>query len=139
MNHAYDDIIRLPHPTSRQHPRMSMEERAAQFAPFAALTGFGGVIRETGRLTDKQVELGESDQVELERVLTFLDSQEEEHPMIKVTYFLPDTYKEGGTYVTVTGHLKRIDQVEGALLLWEGVRVPIQDIRSVGIDGLSQA
>ena len=139
MNHAYDDIIRLPHPTSRKHPRMSMEERAAQFAPFAALTGFGGVIRETGRLTDKQVELGESDQVELERVLTFLDSQEEEHPMIKVTYFLPDTYKEGGTYVTVTGHLKRIDQGEGALLLWEGVRVPIQDIRSVGIDGLSQA
>jgi len=139
LNHAYDDIIRLPHPTSRKHPRMSMEERAAQFAPFAALTGFGGVIRETGRLTDKQVELGESDQVELERVLTFLDSQEEEHPMIKVTYFLPDTYKEGGTYVTVTGHLKRIDQVEGALLLWEGVRVPIQDIRSVGIDGLSQA
>lgn len=139
MNHAYDDIIRLPHPTSRKHPRMSMEERAAQFAPFAALTGFGGVIRETGRLTDKQVELGESDQVELERVLTFLDSQEEEHPMIKVTYFLPDTYKERGTYVTVTGHLKRIDQVEGALLLWEGVRVPIQDIRSVGIDGLSQA
>ena len=139
MNHAYDDIIRLPHPTSRKHPRMSMEERAAQFAPFAALTGFGGVIRETGRLTDKQVELGESDQVELERVLTFLDSQEEEHPMIKVTYFLPDTYKEGGTYVTVTGHLKRIDQVEGALLLWEGVRVPIQDIRSVGIDGVSQA
>ena len=139
MNHAYDDIIRLPHPTSRKHPRMSMEERAAQFAPFAALTGFGGVIRETGRLTDKQVELGESDQVELERVLTFLDSQEEEHPMIKVTYFLPDTYKEGGTYVTVPGHLKRIDQVEGALLLWEGVRVPIQDIRSVGIDGLSQA
>ena len=139
MNHAYDDIIRLPHPTSRKHPRMSLEERAAQFAPFAALTGFGGVIRETGRLTDKQVELGESDQVELERVLTFLDSQEEEHPMIKVTYFLPDTYKEGGTYVTVTGHLKRIDQVEGALLLWEGVRVPIQDIRSVGIDGLSQA
>lgn len=137
MNHAYDDIIRLPHPTSRKHPRMSMEERAAQFAPFAALTGFGGVIRETGRLTDKQVELGESDQAELERVLTFLDSQEEEHPMIKVTYFLPDTYKEGGTYVTVTGHLKRIDQVEGALLLWEGVRVPIQDIRSVGIDGLS--
>lgn len=139
MNHVYDDIIRLPHPTSRKHPRMSMEKRAAQFAPFAALTGFGGVIRETGRLTDKQVELGESDQVELERVLTFLDSQEEEHPMIKVTYFLPDTYKEGGTYVTVTGHLKRIDQVEGALLLWEGVRVPIQDIRSVGIDGLSQA
>ena len=139
MTGPYDDMLNMPHPTSRQHPRMSRSDRAAQFAPFAALTGFGGVIRETGRLTDKQVELGEGDQVELERVLTFLDSQEEEHPMIKVTYFLPDTYKEGGTYVTVTGHLKRIDQVEGALLLWEGVRVPIQDIRSVGIDGLSQA
>lgn len=115
-----------------------MEERAAQFSPFAALTGFGGVIQETGRLTDRRVELGESDRAELERTLNFLDSQEEEHPLVQVTYFLPDERKEGGSYVTVTGPLKRIDQVEGVLLLQEGVRVPIHDIREVRVASLSQ-
>ena len=138
MNGPYDDIIHLPHPTSKKHPRMSMEERAAQFSPFAALTGFGGVIQETGRLTDRRVELGESDRAELERTLNFLDSQEEEHPLVQVTYFLPDARKEGGAYITVTGHLKRIDQVEGMLLLQEGVRVPIRDIREVRVANLSQ-
>lgn len=138
MNGPYDDIIHLPHPTSKKHPRMSMEERAAQFSPFAALTGFGGVIQETGRLTDRWVELGESDRAELERTLNFLDSQEEEHPLVQVTYFLPDARKEGGAYVTVTGHLKRIDQVEGTLLLQENLRIPIKDIRSVGITGPSR-
>lgn len=133
MNSPYDDIIDLPHPTSKKRPRMAMEERAAQFAPFAALTGFGGVIRETGRLTDTRVELGESDRAELERTLNFLDSQEEEHLLVQVTYFLPDERKEGGAYVTVTSRLKRIDQVEGTLLLQEGMRIPIRDIRSVGI------
>ena len=138
MNGPYDDIIDLPHPTSKKHPRMSMEERAAQFAPFAALTDFGGVIRETGRLTDTRVELGESDRAELERTLNFLDSQEEEHPLVQVTYFLPDERKEGGAYVTVTGRLKRIDQAKGTLLLQEGTRIPIRDIRSVGIIGPSR-
>ena len=138
MNGPYDDIIHLPHPTSKKHPRMSMEQRAAQFSPFAALTGFGGVIQETGRLTDRRVELGESDRAELERTLNFLDSQEEEHPLVQVTYFLPDERKEGGSYVTVTGRLKRIDQVEGTLLLQENLRIPIKDIRSVGITGPSR-
>ena len=138
MNGPYDNIIDLPHPTSKKHPRMSMEERAAQFAPFAALTGFGGVIRETGRLTDRRVELGESDRAELERTLNFLDSQEEEHPAVQVAYFLPDARKEGGAYVTVTGRLKRIDQTKGMLLIQEGTQIPIRDIRSVGIIGPSR-
>ena len=137
MSGPYEDISHLPHPTSKKHPRMSMEERAAQFSPFAALTGFGGVIRETGRLTDARVELGESDRAELERTLNFLDSQEEEHPLVQATFFLPDERKEGGAYVTVTGRLKRIDQVEGVLLLQEGVRVPIRDIREVRVASLS--
>lgn len=126
----YEDILHLPHPTSKKHPRMSMEERAAQFSPFAALTGFGGVIQETGRLTDRRVELGESDRAELERTLNFLDSQEEEHPLVQVTYFLPDERKEGGAYVTVTGRLKRIDQVEN-LLLVGSYRIPIEELREV--------
>ena len=106
----YEDILHLPHPTSKKHPRMSMEERAAQFSPFAALTGFGGVIQETGRLTDRRVELGESDRAELERTLNFLDSQEEEHPLVQVTYFLPDERKEGGSYVTVPCWGKAVHQ-----------------------------
>lgn len=138
MSGPYEDIIHLPHPISKKHPRMSMEERAAQFSPFAALTGFGGVIQETGRLTDRRVELGESDRAELERTLNFLNSQEEEHPAVQVTYFLPDARKEGGAYVTVTGRLKRINQVEGVLLLQEGVRVPIHDIGEVRVANLSQ-
>ena len=112
---------------------MSMADRAAQFSPFAALTGFGGVIQETGRLTDVRMELGASDRADLERALNFLDSQEEEHPQIQVTYFLPDPRKEGGAYVTITGHLKRIDPVERVLVLQEGMSVPIQDIRTVEI------
>lgn len=125
---AYEDIIQLPHPTSKKHPRMSMAERAAQFSPFAALTGFEAVIRETGRLTDQRVELGESDREELERRLNYLDAQEEEHPLVKVTYFLPDGKKEGGAYATVQGTLKRIDSGEGALLLENGERVSIREI-----------
>jgi hypothetical protein len=127
-DHAYDDIIHLPHPTSKKHPRMSMAERAAQFSPFAALTGFDGVIRETGRLTDQRVELGESDREELERRLNYLDAQEREHPLVQVTYFLPDEKKEGGAYVTSQGRLKRIDPVEGGLLLEGGGWIPIGEI-----------
>ena len=83
MSEAYDDIIHLPHPTSKKHPRMSVAERAAQFAPFAALTGFDGVIQETGRLTHQRVELGEGDREELERRLNYLDAQEKEHPPVR--------------------------------------------------------
>ena len=132
---AYEDIIQLPHPTSKKHPRMSMAERAAQFSPFAALTGFEAVIRETGRLTDQRVELGESDREELERRLNYLDAQEEEHPLVKVTYFLPDGKREGGAYVTVQGTLKRIDSGEGVLLLENGERVPIREILWVEMTG----
>ena len=132
---AYEDIIHLPHPTSKKHPRMSMTERAAQFAPFAALTGFDGVIQETGRLTHQRVELGEGDREELERRLNYLDAQEEEHPPVKVTYFLPDEKKEGGSYVTVQGRLKRTDTVGGVLLLEEGSQVSLGDILWVELPG----
>ncbi len=130
---AYEDIIRLPHPTSKKHSQMSMVERAAQFSPFAALTGFDAVIQETGRLTDQRVELGESDREELERRLNYLDAQVEEHPLVKVTYFLLDEKKEGGAYVTVQGKLKRINSGEGVLLLEAGEGVPIREIAWVEI------
>ena len=127
-NFPYDDIVNLPHPTSKKHPRMSMEERAAQFSPFAALTGFGGVIRETGRLTGSRRGLTDSDIRRLEEQLTWLMEHEGEHPEITVTYFLPDERKEGGEYATLTGRLKRLDPVERVLLFETGERVPIGDI-----------
>ena len=97
-----------------------------------------GFLTRYAKLTSAQVELGESDRAELEQTLNFLDSQEEEHPLVQAMYFLPDARKEGGAYVTVTGRLKRIDQAEGTLLLQEGMRIPIRDIRSVGITGPSR-
>lgn len=133
MSGTYDDILNLPHPTSKKHPRMSMAERAAQFSPFAALTGFGGVIQETGRLTDQRVELGESDREELERQLNYLNAQEGQ-PLVKATYFLPDGKKEGGAYVTVTGNLKRIDTVEGVLLLENEIQIPIKELCRVELE-----
>ena len=101
-NFPYDDIANLPHPTSKKHPRMSMEERAAQFSPFAALTGFGAVLQETGRLTGSRRGLTDSDIRQLEEQLTWLAEHEGEHPKITVTYFLPDERKEGGEYAMLT-------------------------------------
>ena len=127
-NFPYDDIVNLPHPTSKKHPRMSMEERAAQFSPFAALTGFGAVIQETGRLTGSRRGLTDSDIRRLEEQFTWLAEHEGEHPEVTVTYFLPDERKEGGEYATLTGRVKRLDLVERVLLLEAGERVPLGDI-----------
>ena len=127
--HRYDDIINLPHHQSEKHPRMSVEERAAQFSPFAALTGYGAVIAETGRLTEDRIELTDEQKDEIDRKLNELMENGEE---AAITYFEPDTRKEGGQYVTVTGCISRIDILEGVLLLGGGRRIPIRDILEIG-------
>ena len=127
-SHKYKDIINLPHPTSKSHPRMSMAERAAQFSPFAALTGDGGVIQEAGRLTEMKKELGDSEIEELERNLSRLAENAGQRPLISVTYFQPDKKKEGGTYITVTGRFKGIDEAERRLLLTDRTEIPIENI-----------
>ncbi len=127
-SHKYKDIINLPHPTSKSHPRMSMAERAAQFSPFAALTGYGGVIQEAGRLTEMKKELGDSEIEELERNLSRLAENAGQRPLISVTYFQPDKKKEGGTYITVTGRFKGIDEAERRLLLTDRTEIPIENI-----------
>ena len=127
--HRYDDIINLPHHQSEKHPRMSVEERAAQFSPFAALTGYGAVIAETGRLTEDRIELTDEQKDEIDRKLNELLENGEE---AAITYFEPDTRKEGGQYVTVTGCISRIDILEGVLLLGGGRRIPIRDILEIG-------
>ena len=128
MKEDYSDIINLPHHESRNHPQMPMEARAAQFAPFAALTGYDAVIHETARLTDKQVELEEYDNDRLNRIFSELMDSMEKHPMVTVSYFKPDEHKAGGAYMTVSGKLKKIDTYEQIMKMEDGTVIPIGSI-----------
>jgi len=128
MSGKYDDIINLPHPTSKRFSRMPLEERAAQFSPFAALTGYDAVIRETARLTDRRVELDECRRQELDAALRDLAARLGSRPEVLVTYFLEDTRKEGGEYVHVFGRLKKIDSFSRILVLEDGIIIPIDDV-----------
>ena len=133
MTGPYNDIIHLPHPTSAKHLRMPIQDRAAIFSPFAALSGHSAAIAETARLTDRRMELDEDTKMELDLKQQVLNNITEEHPEITVTWFRPDERKEGGTYVTTAGRLKRIDEVERALVLTDGTAIPLADV--VGIEG----
>ena len=128
MKEDYFDIINLPHHVSRNHPQMPMEARAAQFAPFAALTGYDAVIHETARLTDKQVELEEYDNDRLNRIFSELMDSLEKHPMVTISYFKPDEHKAGGAYMTVSGKLKKIDTYEQIMKMEDGTVIPIGSI-----------
>jgi len=125
---AYDDIINLPHPTSARHPRMSMAERAAQFSPFQALSGYGEAIRETARLTGRRVDLTEEEKALLDEKLRLLSDTGE---VATFTYFLPDEKNSGGAYVTAIGSIKKIDPLEGRVLLTDGTAIPIEDILEI--------
>ena len=127
--HRYDDIIHFPHHQSAKHPRMSMEERAAQFSPFAALTGYGAVIAETGRLTEKKIELTDGQKDEIDRTLNGLLRSGR---AAAVTYYQPDEKKDGGRYVTVTGAIRRVDPAEGLLVLEGGRKIPLADVTKIG-------
>ena len=118
MSGKYDDIIDLPHPTSQNHPRMSLHDRAAQFSPFAALTGFDGVIAETGRMTDRRIELSESQKLLLDQTLTLIDEviQDGYHPVVTVVYFVPDALKAGGSYQEFIGKVRQVEPVERKLV-----------------------
>ena len=127
----YDDIIDRPHPTSDKHPRMPMKNRAAQFAPFAALTGYDALIRETARLTGRRTELDEQQLEELDRQLTVLAARvqtEQEPPEIQLTYFQPDRLKVGGEYVTETVRIRRVDPVFRLLELSDRRLIELGDI-----------
>ena len=115
MSGKYDDIIDLPHPTSQNHPRMSLYDRAAQFSPFAALTGHHAAIAETGRLTDQRIELDESEIARVDAELQHLQELLPDRPTVSITYFVPDERKSGGSYRTITSEVKRIDAVAGVI------------------------
>lgn len=129
--HRYDDIINLPHPVSTKHPQMAPLDRAAQFSPFAALTGHEAAIKETARLTDERTELDESSKELLDVRLQRIREHLAEKPEITVTFFEPDQKKSGGTYVTVTGSIKKIDEYAGKLVLEGGASVSMEDVTGI--------
>ena len=130
-SHQYDDIIDLPHHVSERHPQMPMIERAAQFSPFAALTGYDAAIAETARLTDRKRELTEEKKHEISEQLRSLQQRLAEAPAAAVTFFEADTRKEGGAYRTVTGTVRKLDELSGTLELTDGTVIPFENILSL--------
>lgn len=131
MMSKYDDIIHLPHHVSAKRPHMVAIDRAAQFSPFAALTGHSAAVRETARLTDKKVELDEYMKYALNDRLQIIADRLKEHPEIEITYFQPDTKKNGGTYVTAINTVKNIDEYERVVIMNDGTAIPIDEIISL--------
>lgn len=128
MNEKYSSILNLPHHVSKIRPQMSMYQRAAQFTPFAALTGHNAAIDETARLTDTRVELSESECISLNSKITHLREHLSNHPSVSVTYFVPDNLKEGGRYTSLIGVIKRLDDYEQTLVFVDGTCVPIKEV-----------
>lgn len=131
----YEDIINLPHHVSKKHPQMSMHDRAAQFAPFAALSGHSEAIAETARLTGRKIELDEYEKRKLDEKLIVLQEHISETPEISVTYFCPDENKDGGRYETVRKTLKRINETEHLLHMEDGMVIRMDDVCEITCDG----
>ena len=129
--HRYDDIIHLSRPVSRKRSPMSNFDRAAQFSPFAALTGYDAVIAESGRLTDAQIELDEGGKALLDEKLQTLRAHLEDQPPVKLRFFCPDNRKSGGAYETVTGNVKKIDPVTRCIVLTGGEVISIDRIYDI--------
>ena len=131
MKWKYEDIVHLSRPQSAVHPPMDMIERAAQFAPFAALTGYDGVIQETARYVDKPVELTDSAKEELNQQFRLLVTQLNQYPRVTLTHYIPDDRKAGGCYVKTTGNLRRVDEYTRELELVDSTRVDMDTVISV--------
>lgn len=124
----YDDILNMPHHVSSTRPHISMHDRAAQFSPFSALTGYDDTVRETARLTDEKQELTADRITDLNQKIAFLKEHTEERPQITVEYFIPDEKKSGGKYVTLSGKFRRIDEYNHNMVFVSGEEIPLNDI-----------
>jgi len=137
MSSAYDDFLNLPHHVSADLPHMSMQNRAAQFAPFAALVGYDALIQETTRLTDQKAELDESVKAELNEKLRLLLELMPQQPEVTITYFLPDNRKAGGAYKTTSGIVRKYLRSENLLVMIDGSQIPIDAIAALDGDCFS--
>ena len=131
MNGKYDKIMGLPHHVSKTRPQMPMSDRAAQFAPFAALTGYEAAIKETGRLTDERIELDVEALSALDMKYQLLMEALDEAPEVTITYFRPHERKAGGKYVSAVGAVKKIDDFERRITMRDGTRIPTDDVLSI--------
>ena len=129
--HKYDDMIGLGHHISRTHPPMARIKRAAQFAPFDALMGFGAAICEVGRETEEKKEMSEDEIDMINARLTVIEQHIKEEPGVAITYFLPDTKKTGGRYVTVSGNVRKLDGTGHQIIMADGTSIPIDDVRFI--------
>ena len=130
-SNKYDEILSLPHHVSKTRPQMPMSDRAAQFAPFAALTGYDSAIKETGRLTDERIELDEEALTALDMKYQLLMDALNEAPEVTITYFQPDERKAGGKYVSAVGAVKKIDDFERRIAMQDGAKIPMDDVLSI--------
>ena len=133
-NNLYADIINLPHHVSATRPQMSMMDRAAQFSPFAALTGYDAAIKETGRLTDEKIEMDEEALNILNMKFQILVDSLDEEPEVTFTYFKPDERKAGGAYLTASGVVKKIDDFERMIVMRNGTKIPMDDVLDFDIE-----
>lgn len=132
MNEKYEKIINLPHRSSKKHAPMAKSDRAAQFAPYSALSGYEDAVEETARPTDSKIELDDYEKDRINAALTSLLSSPPD-TRVSITYFRPDKRKSGGAYVTVTGEIGRFDEIERELTLVGGHRIKIEDITDAKI------
>lgn len=130
-NHEYDDIINLPNPTSKRHLRMSLYDRAAQFSPFAALTGHDAAIQEAARVTDEKQELCEDAMARINEKLNIILRNIGKEQMVTITYFVPDDRKSGGEYVSCSGIVKRIDEQKHTVILTDKTVIPMEQISEI--------
>lgn len=126
--HKYDDIINLEHHVSKVHKQMSLENRSAQFAPFAALTGYEDEVKETERTTEEKIEIDEEWRAILDEKIQLIQGKIKEQPKIEITYFIPDNKKQGGKYQKVIGNIKQIDNYKKDIILTNGIRITIDEI-----------
>ena len=124
----YDDIIKLPHHVSKRHPQMSIMARSAQFAPFAALSGYDEAVKETARLTDKRIEIDDGLKLIINNKLNYILENLNINPQIIFTYFVYDRKKTGGKYIEKIGIVKKIDLIEKYILLTDKSKIPIEEI-----------
>ena len=131
MDNKYSDIINLPHYQSKKRQPMSIHDRAAQFSPFAALTGHDEAIKETARLTDKKIELDETTKIQLNEKFNYIMEHIYNQPEITVTYFIPDSLKSGGMYVDFTGNVKKYDYLNRILHFTDATELKVDDILEI--------
>ena len=138
ISHKYDDIINLPHHVSKKRPQMSLHDRAAQFSPFAALTGHKEAINETARLTDEKQILSEDVIAKLNEQLNLIKENIGTNQTVTITYFVPDDKKSGGAYISHTGVVKKIDEYNHTVILTDKTVIPIEQISEMQSDIFSE-